>query len=176
MHWWFICEEINSEINPSLAEHDMPCLSKQCRSRSVLHLHCLSLNMWISIKNPDQVIWWLVIWNGCGILIYSARQGFITQLSIVYPCECMYGQQGLGCVDLSTMIRAFTLLLQSHWYCWIYLNNNKGSFANTEQINCWCWPFSQHFLSLKQIKLNIGGWHFNSCPVEPRYALPLQTV
>ena len=22
-------------INPSLAEHDMPCLSKQCRSRSV---------------------------------------------------------------------------------------------------------------------------------------------
>ena len=32
----------------SLAEHDMPCLSKQCRSRSVgtdLDLHCLSLNM-----------------------------------------------------------------------------------------------------------------------------------
>ena len=22
-------------LNPSLAEHDMPCLSKQCRSRSV---------------------------------------------------------------------------------------------------------------------------------------------
>ena len=24
-----------SFVNPSLAEHDMPCLSKQCRSRSV---------------------------------------------------------------------------------------------------------------------------------------------
>ena len=23
------------DVNPSLAEHDMPCLSKQCRSRSV---------------------------------------------------------------------------------------------------------------------------------------------
>ena len=22
-----------------------------------LDLHCLSLNMWISIKNPDQVMW-----------------------------------------------------------------------------------------------------------------------
>ena len=32
-------------VNPSLAEHNMPCLSKQCRSRSVkktdLDLHCL---------------------------------------------------------------------------------------------------------------------------------------
>ena len=41
---------IDFAINPSLAEHDMPCLSKQCRSRSVgkptdLDLHCLSLNM-----------------------------------------------------------------------------------------------------------------------------------
>ena len=52
-----------SPLNPSLAEHDMQCLSKQCRPRSVgffrstqflkkpadletdLDLHCLSLNM-----------------------------------------------------------------------------------------------------------------------------------
>ena len=44
----------------SLAEHDMPCLSKQCRSISVgasdLDLHCLSFNMWIYSNNPDQVI------------------------------------------------------------------------------------------------------------------------
>ena len=42
------------ELNPSLAEHDMPCLSKLGRSRSVgfclkkptdLDLHCLPLNM-----------------------------------------------------------------------------------------------------------------------------------
>ena len=41
-------------INPSLAEHDMPCLSKQCRSRSVgffvtkptdLDLHCLPFSI-----------------------------------------------------------------------------------------------------------------------------------
>ena len=49
-------------FKPSLAKHDMPCLSKQCRSRLLkkptdLDLHCLSLNMCISIKNPDQVIW-----------------------------------------------------------------------------------------------------------------------
>ena len=43
-------------LNASLAEHDMPCLSKQCRS-SDLDLHCLSLDMWPSIKNSDQVIW-----------------------------------------------------------------------------------------------------------------------
>ena len=56
-------ETINSQVNPSLAEHNMPCLSKQCRSRSVvqrptdLDLHYLSLNMWNSIKNQNQVIW-----------------------------------------------------------------------------------------------------------------------
>ena len=39
---------------------DMPCLCKQCRSRSVgTHLdpHCLSLSMWICINYWDQVIW-----------------------------------------------------------------------------------------------------------------------
>ena len=41
----------SGKYNPSLAEHGSPCLSKQCRSRSVLKkpadldLHCLSLNM-----------------------------------------------------------------------------------------------------------------------------------
>ena len=28
-----LCVKISFNINPSLAEHDMPCLSKQCRSR-----------------------------------------------------------------------------------------------------------------------------------------------
>ena len=55
-------------VNPSLAEHNMPCLSKQCRSRSVgfltdLDLHCLSLNMWISVKNQDWVIWLAGNWK-----------------------------------------------------------------------------------------------------------------
>ena len=51
-------------INPSLAEYDMPYLSKQYRSRSVgfwrptdLDLHCLPLRKWIFIAILDQVIW-----------------------------------------------------------------------------------------------------------------------
>ena len=48
---------------------DMPCLYKQCRSRSVgffswllkkptdLYLHCLSLSRWIFVNNLDQVMW-----------------------------------------------------------------------------------------------------------------------
>ena len=40
-------------ITPSLADHDMTCLNKQC----------LSFNMWISIKNPDQVIWLAENWK-----------------------------------------------------------------------------------------------------------------
>ena len=60
-HWRTICEkglmsygDSWNPVNPSLAEHDMPCLCKQCRPRSVGF--CLSLNMGISIKTPDQVI------------------------------------------------------------------------------------------------------------------------
>ena len=30
--------------------------------------------MWIYINNLDQIIWWLKIWKGHGILIYSALQ------------------------------------------------------------------------------------------------------
>ena len=33
--FWYILNRMCFYINPSLAEHDMPCLSKQCRSRSV---------------------------------------------------------------------------------------------------------------------------------------------
>ena len=33
MIWCFTF--LSTLFNPSLAEHDMPCLSKQCRSRSV---------------------------------------------------------------------------------------------------------------------------------------------
>ena len=45
-------EADNDPFNPSLAEHDMPDTKP-----TDLDLHCLSLNMWISIKNLDQVIW-----------------------------------------------------------------------------------------------------------------------
>ena len=48
-----------------LLNPDMPCICKQCRSRSVgfwrsqlyLDLHCLSLSMYICIKLLDPVIW-----------------------------------------------------------------------------------------------------------------------
>ena len=32
---WHTLYSMQHQLNPSLAEHDMPCLSKQCRSRSV---------------------------------------------------------------------------------------------------------------------------------------------
>ena len=43
----------------------MPCLCKQCRSRSVgflekptdLNLHCFTLSIWVCINNLDQIIW-----------------------------------------------------------------------------------------------------------------------
>ena len=47
------------DLNPSSAEHNMPCLSKLVNPdqlASDLDLHCLSLNMRISLKNPDRVI------------------------------------------------------------------------------------------------------------------------
>ena len=65
-----------------LLNPDIPCLGKQCRSRSVglkatdLDLHCYPEWEFIStiwIKQSD----WLTIRSGCGILIYSAGQGLI---------------------------------------------------------------------------------------------------
>ena len=45
-------------LNPFLLNPDIPCLCKQCRSRSVgfwtdLDLHCLPLSMWIYSNKPD---------------------------------------------------------------------------------------------------------------------------
>ena len=41
-----------------LLNPDIPCLCKQCRSRSTdLDLHCLPFSMWIYVNNLDQVIW-----------------------------------------------------------------------------------------------------------------------
>ena len=46
-----------------LLNPDMPCLCKQCRSKSVgfpptdLDLHCLPFSIWICINNVDKVIW-----------------------------------------------------------------------------------------------------------------------
>ena len=49
--------QMKSVINPSLAEHDMPVWANSVEKPTDLDLLCLPLNMWISIKNPDQVIW-----------------------------------------------------------------------------------------------------------------------
>ena len=83
-------------FNPSLAEHDMPCLSKHCRSRSVgfwrsqliwictvCHTVCEFIAT-IQIKHSDL----LKIRSGHGILIYSAWQGLnrkFVQLQTVLP-------------------------------------------------------------------------------------------
>ena len=70
-------------INPSLGEHDMPCLSKQCRSRSVgfwrsrliwIYTVCHIICEFLS-KTQIKYSGWLEIRSGRGILIYSAWQG-----------------------------------------------------------------------------------------------------
>ena len=71
-----------------LLNPDMSCLCKQCRSRSVgfwrsqliwictvCHSECEIMST-IWIKKSD----WLKIWKGCGILIYSAGQGFMLNM------------------------------------------------------------------------------------------------
>ena len=81
---WYTSIKI-ARSNPSLAKHDLPCLSKQCRTSWLLQSeHCLLLSMWIYSKNLDQVI---KIRIGRGILIYSAWQGlnlFCIIMSIKY--------------------------------------------------------------------------------------------
>ena len=47
-----------------------------------LDLHCLPLSMWIYINNLDSVIW-LADWIWNGLLIYSARQGWIIPKMII---------------------------------------------------------------------------------------------
>ena len=53
-----------------LLNWDIPCLCKQCRSRSVvlkkptdLDLQCLPFRMWIYSNNPVQVIWLAENWK-----------------------------------------------------------------------------------------------------------------
>ena len=77
-----------SKVNPSLAEHDILCPRKQCRSRSVgfwrsqlirictvCHQVCEFIAT-IQIKHSD----WLKIRSGRGILIYSAWEGLTFQV------------------------------------------------------------------------------------------------
>ena len=86
-------------FNPSLAEHDMPCPSKQCRSRSVGFWR--SQLIWIStvchqvcefiatiqIKHSD----WLKIRSRRGILIYSAWEGLRWYADAFnYVCYCIF--------------------------------------------------------------------------------------
>ena len=76
---------VSSPINPSLAEHDMPCLSKQCRSRSVgfwrsrliwSALFVISIKFICEFLSKTRIKYsdWLEIRSGRGILIYSAWQ------------------------------------------------------------------------------------------------------
>ena len=73
-----------SNLTLVLLNPDIPCLCKQCRSRSVgfwrsqliwictvCHWECRFIAT-IRIKKSD----WLKIRSGCGILIYSAGQGW----------------------------------------------------------------------------------------------------
>ena len=57
----------SSCVNPSLAEHDMPCLNKQCRSRSVLFVITYA-NFYQKFESSNLIGRKLEV----GILIYSA--------------------------------------------------------------------------------------------------------
>ena len=83
-------------FNFSLAKHDMPCLSKQCRSRSVGFWR--SQLIWIctvchSVCDFISIIWineldWLTIRTGRGILIYSAWQGLSLRWAYMSEGTC----------------------------------------------------------------------------------------
>ena len=82
-------------FNPSLAEHDMPCLSKQCKSRSVGFFRsqliwtctiCQTVCEFIAIVRIKQSDW-LKIRSGCGILIYSAWQGLFVCVEVLRPSQ-----------------------------------------------------------------------------------------
>ena len=112
-------------LNPSLAEHDMPCLSKQCtcRSRSVgfwrsqmiwictvCHQICEFLSKtWI--KKSD----WLEIRSGCGILIiYSAWQGLSFELWGTFRggnCQNWFGTFWKGSSSIRQEFSALVQLL-----------------------------------------------------------------
>ena len=57
-----------------------------------LDLHRLSLNMWISIKIPDQVSDWLEIRRGRDILIYSAWQGLNRRQLLSLPFSTVFNK------------------------------------------------------------------------------------
>ena len=62
---------------------------------SDLDLHCLSLNMWISIKNPDQSDG-LEIKSGSGILIYSAWQELNLSFNSIEVISSLFAQAFLS--------------------------------------------------------------------------------
>ena len=88
-------------INPVLLNPDIPCLCKQCRSRSVgfwrsqliwiftvCHLVCVFIST-TRIKSSD----WLKMGSGCGILIYSAWQwlrGTLAWFSSIFTRETTF--------------------------------------------------------------------------------------
>ena len=111
---------------------DIPCLCKQCRSRSVgffswliwICTVCHSVFEFISttwIKQSD----WLKIGNGRGILIYSAGQGLTTPLPI-HPllsgvkkksdyAECLHMDCKMPLYIQSPVVQSVVSLTSSLW-------------------------------------------------------------
>ena len=114
-----------------LPNPDIPCLCKQCRSRSSdfwrsqliwICIVCHSLCEFIStiwIKEPE----WLTIRSGRGILNYSAWQR-LNGCSVINlcrsTCKCLFGafagREGLDrTAQMRSTIKAFSALLQKQW-------------------------------------------------------------
>ena len=139
-----IQESLKYNVNPSLAEHNMTCLSKQCRSRSVVFFRsqliwictvCLQICEFLSktwIKWAD----WLEIRSGHGILIYSAWQGLKCsiccwspdrQVSMVMRWACHLKFSLCETVDFAWLsnitqlqIRIFLVLNSTGHAIWLY--------------------------------------------------------
>ena len=105
---------------------DIPYLFKQCRSRSVgfwrsqliwictvCHQVCEFIAK-IQIKQYD----WLKIRSGCGILIYSAGQGFL--MLAPSPVRRMCIPVGYH-VHLRHTVEGKSLLLLLNCWCWLHL-------------------------------------------------------
>ena len=116
--WKLSKNYFNSILTLVLLNLDIPCLCKQCRSRSVgfwrsqliwictvCHYVCKFIAT-TKIKQSD----WLKIRNGCGILVYSAWQG-LNCLPTIYILN-IWTLTLLGFNDTSTLVGHFVSSLR----------------------------------------------------------------
>ena len=92
------CCKLHLYLTLVLLHPDIPCLCKQCRSRSVgfwrsqLIWICTVCHYVCEFIATIRIKWsdWLKIRSGCGILIYSAGQGLIINVDNLWKYNTSY--------------------------------------------------------------------------------------